>query len=86
METETAGEMGVRHVSDFLEAVRERRPTVCEPEDGYFSTATVQLAMIAYNARARIVWDAEREEIVGNPMAAKMLKREYRAPWKHPYA
>jgi hypothetical protein len=84
LKTETAGEMGKQHVADFLEAVRERRPPACEPEDGFFSTATVQLGMIAYHAGARITWDATREEIVGNPLAAKMLKREYRAPWRHP--
>ena len=26
-----------------------------------------------------------QEQIIGNTAAAKLLKREYRAPWKHPY-
>ena len=72
-------------MADFLDAVRSRRKDVaCRPEDGYFSTATVQLGMIAYHAGAKITWDPQREEIVDNPTASKMLKREYRAPWVHP--
>jgi len=32
-----------------------------------------------------VVWDPASEQIVGNPEAAKLLRREYRTPWKHPY-
>ena len=41
--------------------------------------------MISYDVGAKITWDGEKEQIVGNAEAAKLLKREYRAPWKHPY-
>lgn len=77
-------DMGLRHVAEFLDAVRTRRPPSCLIEDAYRSTATVQLAMVAYDVGARIVWDDIEEEIVGNPEAGRLLKREYRAPWKHP--
>jgi len=86
IEAKTEPAAGVRHMADFLEAVRTRGPVACTPADAFRSTATVQLGMIAYRVGARIIWDAERETIVGNPEAAKLLKREYRAPWKHPYA
>jgi hypothetical protein len=32
-----------------------------------------------------VVWDKEKEQILNNPAAVKLLKREYRAPYKHPY-
>jgi predicted dehydrogenase len=87
-------DMGVRHVEAFLEAVRgssdpprtQKKENPCPIDDAFRSTATVQLAMIAYRTGARIEWDADREEIPGSPAAAALLKREYRAPWKHPHA
>jgi hypothetical protein len=45
----------------------------------------VQLGMIAYESGSIVRWDAAAEQIPDNPAAAKLLKREYRAPWKHPY-
>jgi hypothetical protein len=30
----------------------------------------------------KIKWDAEKEEIIGDAHASKLLTREYRAPWK----
>jgi len=84
-EHEVAADLGTLHMADFLEAVRQRRPPVCVMSDAFKSTATVQLAMIAYETASTVHWDAERREIVENPEAASLLKREYRPPWKHPY-
>ena len=80
------GDTGLKHVENWLDAVRARKQPAVVPEDGFYSTATVQLAMIAYKTGSRVVWDRQKEQIVGNPAAAKLLKREYRAPYKHPYA
>jgi predicted dehydrogenase len=82
---EIASDMGTEHMSEFLEAVRSRRQPLCTTEEGYYSTTTVKLAMIAYDMKAKIFWDRESQEIVGNPKAAARLKREYRTPWEHPY-
>ncbi len=79
-------DMGGNHMAEFLEAVRTRKQPSCVPEDGYRSTATVQLGMIAYETVSTVEWDDAAEQIVDNPAAAALLKREYRAPWKHPFA
>ena len=78
-------DMGPAHMADFLEAVRKRRQLLCTTEDGHYSTTTVKLAMIAYDMGCKIIWDTESQNIVGNPKAAKLLKRRYRSPWEHPY-
>jgi predicted dehydrogenase len=78
-------EAGLRHMENFLECVRTRKPPTCVPADGWRSTATVQLAMISYQTGTRVEWDMATKRIVNNPAAAKLLKREYRAPYKHPY-
>jgi predicted dehydrogenase len=75
---------GVLHMMNFLECVRSRQTPICEPLDGYLSTLTPQLGMIAYQVGAKIRWDAQKEQILDNPNANKLLKREYRLPWKHP--
>jgi predicted dehydrogenase len=82
---ETRSDAGTAHMAEFLAAVRNRKPPGCLPEDGHFSTTTVKLAMIACDTGAKINWNAGAEQIVGNDAAAKLLKREYRAPWQHPW-
>ena len=86
MKPQDSGDIAVKHISNFLEAVRTRKPPICSPEDAFRSTATVQLATIAYHTGSKIIWDEKTEQIVGHPEAAKRLKREYREPWKHPYS
>jgi predicted dehydrogenase len=79
---ETQGDLGAMHMAEFLEAVRTRKPPGCSPEEGFLSTAAVQLAAIAYETGTRVEWNGDG--IPGNPAAAGLLRREYRAPWKHP--
>ncbi len=76
--------MGKNHMANFLECVRTRQQPECPIEDAYQSTVTVQLAMIAYESGVNVAWDRAAESIP-DPRAAQLLKREYRAPWQHPY-
>ncbi|MBI5388089.1 MAG: Gfo/Idh/MocA family oxidoreductase [Verrucomicrobia bacterium] len=82
---EAKSDAGKAHMADFLDAVRTRQQPSCLIEDAFQSTATVKLAMIAYDTGAKITWDGKAEQIVGHDAAAKLLKREYRAPWQHPW-
>lgn len=84
-EHQVSADMGKAHMADFLSAVRNEGQGSCTMEEGFRSTGTVKLAMIAYDMGAKIAWDEEAERIVDNPKANALLKREYRAPWKHPY-
>jgi predicted dehydrogenase len=81
---EAKADAGGLHMAEFLNAVRTRKQPGCQPQDAYLSTSTVKLAMIAYETGTRIEWDAQQEQIIGNPAAAKLLRREYRKPWVHP--
>jgi predicted dehydrogenase len=78
--------MQENHVEDFLKAVRNKDKSLisCTPEDAFQSTATVQLAMIAYNTGSIVRWDQEKKEIIGNQAASALLKREYRGKYVHP--
>jgi predicted dehydrogenase len=74
------------HVGNFLAAVRNKDNKLisCTPEDAFKSTATVQLAMISYYTGSVVKWDQTKKEIIGNPEASALLKREYRGNHKHP--
>jgi predicted dehydrogenase len=78
--------MQENHMKNFLDAVRTRdKKTIrCTPEDAFRSTATVQLAMISYYTGSLVNWDFQKNEIIGNPEASKLLRREYRSKYKHP--
>jgi len=83
---ESKSDAGRQHMAEFLEAVRTRKQPGCPPESGYLSTSVVKLAMIAYETGSNITWDAMQEQVVGNAEASRLLMRDYRAPFRHPYA
>jgi predicted dehydrogenase len=84
-EFQVEDDQGLEHMKEFLAAVRTRARPSATIEDAYRSTATVQLGMIAYETGSVIRWDAAAEQIRDNRAAARLLKREYRKPWVHPY-
>ncbi len=77
--------MGKEHMAHFLQAVRKCKRPLCTPQEAFYTTSTVQLAMIAYEVGAKIKWDLAAKQIEGNTQASRLLRRPYRAPWEHPY-
>jgi predicted dehydrogenase len=84
-EFKVPADLGTLHMANFLECVRTRQQPACTVEDGYKSTTTVQLGMIAYESNSVVRWDEKAEQIPDNAEAAKLLKRDYRPPYVHPY-
>ena len=70
------------HVRNFLDCVKSRQAPASEIEIGHHSTTAAVLGNIALKVKQKIVWDAKKEEIVGNAEASKLLTKDYRAPWK----
>jgi len=85
--TQARADMGTAHMAAFLTAVRTRQEPepLCTTADAHLSTSAVKLAMIAYETGSKVAWNATTAQIEGNPVAARLLKRGYRTPWKHPY-
>ncbi len=79
-------DMQERHVAAFVEAVknRDKNRVACKIEDAFQSTATVQLAMIAYYTGLPVQWDSENKMIPDNPAAAELLARPYRSKYLRP--
>jgi predicted dehydrogenase len=82
---EVKDDAGAAHMAEFLDAVRDRKQPGCTPEEAFLSTSAVQLAMISYEVGEPVAWDPVAETILRNRAASKLLKRDYRSPWQHPY-
>jgi len=78
--------MQENHVADFINAVKEKNKGLlsCTIEDGFQSTATVQLGMISYYTGSEVNWDAQNQKIVDNKKAAELMARPYRGGYKRP--
>jgi len=69
-------------VRNFLDCIKTREKCWCDIEDGHRSTSFAHLANIALETGGKVVWDAEKEQIINNPKANDLLMYNYRAPWK----
>jgi predicted dehydrogenase len=72
------------HMRNFLEAIRTRGRPVADIEQGHISTASCILANLALQLNRTLTWDAERQRVVGDDEANRLLRRPYRRPWTHP--
>ncbi len=70
--------------ADFLQAIPSGRRPVSDIEEVYRSTNCSLLGMLSLKLGRSVQWDGEKEEIVGDPEANKLLRRPYRGPWKYP--
>jgi len=72
------------HWQNFVDCVRSGEKTIAPIEVAYRAISVALLGEIAMQTGQKIQWDPEKEEIIGNPMAARLLDRPYRAPWQLP--
>src|SRR5262249_55951752 len=72
------------HMQDLLRAIKSRGRPVADIEEGYISTASCILANNALRLGRTLTWDAEKQRVVGDEEANKLLRRPYRQPWIHP--
>ncbi len=72
------------HMKDFLAAIDSRGKPVADIEQGYISTATCILANNAMKLGRTLTWDPEKQRVVGDEDANRLLRRSYRQPWVHP--
>lgn len=70
------------HFSAFIDSVIDRRKTVTDIDVAHRTNTGCLLAEIAYRLNRPIKWNPEKEEIVGDEMAARMCDRAYTAPWQ----
>ena len=72
------------HWKNFLECVKSRKETITPADIAHRSISVGLLGEIAMQTREVIKWDPDKQEIIGNERASRMLLRPMRAPWKLP--
>lgn len=72
------------HWQNFVDSVRSGKTPIAPIEVAYRAISVALLGEIAMQTGQKIKWDPKKEEIIGNPMAARLLDRPYRKPWELP--
>lgn len=69
------------HVRNFLDCIKSREMPVSDVEIGHRSSSAPTLGNISLKVGRKIYWDREKEQIIGDDEASKLLSRPYRKPW-----
>lgn len=69
------------HYHNFIDCVRTRQRTAAPVEIAHRSISVAHLGNIAMKLRRKLRWDPEKERIVDDPTAERMLTRAKRTPW-----
>ncbi len=80
-----SGDPRPAHVRDFLDCMKTRRQPVLNLEVGHHVSTVAHLGNIAYRTGRKVVWDAQKEKIVGDKQADRLVGVQYRKPWSLPY-
>lgn len=69
------------HYRNFIDCVRTRQMPVSDIDSAAQSDLISHLSDIAIRTGRKIRWDEQKEAIVGDDIAARMLTRPMRGPW-----
>lgn len=69
------------HYEEFIACVRSRLKTLTPAEVAIRSATPGWLGQIAMLTGRKLKWDPEKERILDDPEAAKLLARNMRIPW-----
>ena len=69
------------HARHFIDCVRSRKRPIAEIEDGHRTNTVNRLGNIAYRLGRRLRWDGEKEQVIDDPEANRLVTGTYRAPW-----
>jgi predicted dehydrogenase len=72
------------HIGNFLECIKSRKETITPAQIAHRSISVGLLGEIAMTTNQTIHWDPDKEKIINNAEASKLLMREFRAPWQIP--
>jgi predicted dehydrogenase len=70
------------HSGNFLECVRSRRPTICEPETAVYNMSVILIGGIALALQRPVKWDPGKGQFPGDTQANCLLSYAYRPPWR----
>jgi predicted dehydrogenase len=72
------------HWQNFIDCVRSGKQAIAPVDVAYRAISVALLGEIAMTTGETIKWYPDKEEIIGNPRASRLLGRPYRQPWELP--
>lgn len=72
------------HHQNWFDCIKSRQSPICDVAVGHRSATVCHLGNIAVRTGRKLKWDPKKEEMVGDPEAAKQIQYDYRAPWVLP--
>jgi predicted dehydrogenase len=70
------------HSGNFLECVRNRRATICNPETAVYTMNAILIGGISMILQRPLKWDPVKAEFVGDEQANRLLAYTPRPPWR----
>ncbi len=70
------------HTRNFIDGVKTRTECICPAETGHRSITPGHLAYVSATVGRKINWDPKKERIIDDRDAEKVLRVDYRRPWK----
>jgi predicted dehydrogenase len=74
------------HMLNFVKAIENKSKPIADVEEGHISTASCILANLSMQLGRPLVYDPKNKVVANDKEATALLKREYRAPWVHPFS
>jgi predicted dehydrogenase len=74
-------EVSLDHHQNFLNAIKTRRETITPAEIAHRSLTPALLGEISMAVGRKLKWDPDKELIIGDEEASRMLSRPMRSPW-----
>jgi predicted dehydrogenase len=74
--------ISTNHQANFLASIKSRQPTITPVETAHHSAIPGHLGLISMLVNRKLRWDVQKEQILDDPEASKLLGRPYREPWK----
>ena len=71
-----------KHMQTFLANLRNRTQPETDAQTGHDASIPGHLMNIAWRVGRKVLWDAEKEQIVGDDEANGLVTKKYRSPWK----
>ena len=69
------------HAANFIRSVKTRKRPIADIEDGHYANTVNRLGNISYRLGRKLRWDNERERVLDDPEANKLVVGTYRPPW-----
>ena len=69
-------------LTDFAQAVRQRKPFALNEQNGHRSCTLVNLGKIALRLQRPLRFDPDKQEFINDPQANRLIYQPMRSPWR----